>query len=297
MQHRFGWGRFARLASICLLAGALAAACSDEDSDEPASAAVTATATATAKAAATTAATGAAKATGTGTATAGASTVAVKVAQDALGSYLVGPNGRTLYIFTRDTPGTTNCSGNCVAQWPRLMLTTGQTIDADGAAEADFKSIDTPEGKQVTYRDAPLYYYTPDTAAGQTTGHKVGNVWFVARPSTASTAVIGVQEDGAKAPYLVGPTGLTLYTFDRDTAGTSNCSGTCIETWPALTVPNNLEPTAVSDASGTLGVFVRDDAVRHVTYNGEPLYYYTPDRVPGDTTGDGVGGVWHLATP
>ncbi len=53
MQRRFGWGRVARLASLCVLAGALFAACADEESEEPSGAAVTATATATAKAAST----------------------------------------------------------------------------------------------------------------------------------------------------------------------------------------------------------------------------------------------------
>jgi predicted lipoprotein with Yx(FWY)xxD motif len=35
---------------------------------------------------------------------------------------------------------------------------------------------------------------------------------------------------------LIGPTGMTLYTFDRDVVGSgkSACNGPCITAWPAL---------------------------------------------------------------
>jgi predicted lipoprotein with Yx(FWY)xxD motif len=178
------------------------------------------------------------------------------------------------------------------------MQTAGQQPKGDAKATGDFGAIDTAAGKQVTYNEAPLYYFAGDAAPTDTNGNLVGGVWFLARPDTASTYVVGIREDGAKAPYLVGPTGMTLYTFDRDTAGTSNCTGQCITNWPALTVPEGQDPTAADDATGELAVLVRaDDAKRQVTYKGAPVYYYQADKLPGDTSGDGVGGVWHLATP
>jgi predicted lipoprotein with Yx(FWY)xxD motif len=208
----------------------------------------------------------------------------------------VGPDGRTLYVFTRDAPNMTNCSGNCLQIWPPLLLEEGQEVDAEDGIDGTFDMIDTPSGTQVTYNQAPLYYFASDTAAGQTNGHLVGNVWFVARPDTASTAVVNVSGANADA-YLVGPTGLSLYLFANDTEGVSNCSGQCLENWPALTVPEGLDPTAVDAAGGELGTITRDDGGIQVTYNGLPLYYYVGDSVPGDTTGDGVGGVWELAAP
>src|SRR4029079_17665844 len=105
-----------------------------------------------------------------------------------------------------------------------------------------------------------------DAAPTDTNGHLVGGVWFLARPDIASVYVVGIREDGPKTPYLVGPTGMTLYTFDRDTAGTSNCTGQCATNWPALTVPEGQDPTAADEATGQLGVFVRDDGKRQVTY-------------------------------
>ena len=269
-----------------MVAAAVLVACGDDDEDEaPTQAPSAATGTATSIVAATTTAPAA-----------GALTISVSTGDS--GSYLAGPDGKTLYVFTRDTPGKTNCSGQCLAAWPPLLQKEGQQVKADAVAKGRFAAIDTPSGKQVTYNDAPLYYYAADTAPSETKGHLVGNVWFVARPDTASTFVIGVRDDGMpKTPYLVGPTGMTLYLFANDTPGTSNCSGQCITNWPALTVPEGMQPTAGGKATGELGVFVRDDGKRQVTYKGLPVYYWQADKKPGDTTGDGVGNVWKLATP
>ena len=291
------------LATAIIAVGAIA--CSGDDDDAPEATNTTA-ASASSPAPATGAGGGANGATGsTGAestatsapqATGSAEGVAVTVAEsDELGSFLVGPDGMTLYIFTRDTANTTNCTGSCLDVWPPLLLEDGQEVEAGDGLDLEFGSIDTPSGTQVTYNEAPLYYFASDTAEGDTSGNLVGNVWFVARPETASTAYVNVSADGE---YLVGPTGMTLYLFENDTEGVSNCSGGCLENWPALTVPEGLDPSAVAEADGELGVITRaDNGNLHVTYNGMPLYYYARDSLPGDTTGDGVNDVWVLATP
>jgi predicted lipoprotein with Yx(FWY)xxD motif len=271
------------LAALCLMA-ALFAACGGDDEDSKAT-----TTPATATAAATTAAT-------TAPTTTGAALNITTKSNDA-GSYLTGPDGKTLYVFIKDAPGKSNCAAACLTTWPPLMQKDGEQVKADAVAKGTFATIDTTGGKQVTYNGAPLYTFAADTAPGDTKGNLVGGIWFVARPDTASTFVVGVQKTGAKAPYLVGPTGMTLYTFANDTANTSACTGTCITNWPALTVPDAFDPTKVTDATGALGIFVRDDGKRQVTYKGAPLYYFAADKKTGDTTGDGVGTIWHIATP
>jgi predicted lipoprotein with Yx(FWY)xxD motif len=95
----------------------------------------------------------------------------------------------------------------------------------------------------------------------------------------------------AKGPALVDAKGMTLYTFDKDSAGKSACNGKCAENWPPL--------LADSDASPPAGysVLSRDDGQKQWAYKGKPLYGWVKDAKPGDTTGDGVNGSWHIATP
>lgn len=94
---------------------------------------------------------------------------------------------------------------------------------------------------------------------------------------------------------LVAANGMTLYRFDKDTATTSKCSGACAVTWPALTVAATAAGSA--DLGGSLGVSIRADGTKQVTYQGHPLYRYAGDQQPGDTNGDGIGGIWHAVRP
>jgi len=91
---------------------------------------------------------------------------------------------------------------------------------------------------------------------------------------------------------LVGPNGMTLYTFDRDVAGSgqSMCTGNCAVNWPPLVATMAPEGTDYS-------LIQRADGARQVAYKGKPLYYWSKDKMAGDRTGDGVNNVWHLATP
>lgn len=92
---------------------------------------------------------------------------------------------------------------------------------------------------------------------------------------------------------LVGPNGMTLYTFDRDAPGSgkSACNGPCAANWPPLMAPTN------AAASGDWSIVTRDDGSRQYAYKGKPVYYWVKDGKPGDRTGDGVGKVWQLARP
>lgn len=88
---------------------------------------------------------------------------------------------------------------------------------------------------------------------------------------------------------LTDDKGMSLYTFDKDTAGISNCNGTCATLWPPLLVKKG----EYKSASYTR--IKRNDGSLQWAYNGQPLYTWVRDTKPGDTTGDGVKGVWHLA--
>ena len=43
---------------------------------------------------------------------------------------LTGPNGLTLYEYTSDAPGVSNCTGGCLTNWPPLTVTQGTTPSA-----------------------------------------------------------------------------------------------------------------------------------------------------------------------
>jgi predicted lipoprotein with Yx(FWY)xxD motif len=102
----------------------------------------------------------------------------------------------------------------------------------------------------------------------------------------------------SSAGYFVGPDGMTLYTFDNDTLGHSVCEADCLENWPTLNVGSTPEITVGPGLDlAEFTAITRDDGGVQVTYKLIPLYYFAGDQATGDTKGDGVGGVWHLAMP
>lgn len=91
---------------------------------------------------------------------------------------------------------------------------------------------------------------------------------------------------------LVDAKGMTLYTFDNDKeANKSTCVANCLTAWPVL------KAEASDKDMGDWKVITRDDGTRQWAYKGKPLYYFASDKAAGDKTGDGRGGVWHLAKP
>ena len=89
---------------------------------------------------------------------------------------------------------------------------------------------------------------------------------------------------------LVGPTGMTLYTFDKDTAGNgkSVCNGQCATNWPPLMAKDG------DAAKDDWSIVTRDDGGKQWAYKGKPIYLYTPDKKAGDATGDNFRDVWHV---
>ena len=87
---------------------------------------------------------------------------------------------------------------------------------------------------------------------------------------------------------LVGPNGMTLYIFDKDTGDKSVCNGGCATNWPPLMA------TDADKAAGDYTIITRDDGKKQWALKGKPLYYWAKDTKAGDKTGDGVGGSWHI---
>jgi len=100
-------------------------------------------------------------------------------------------------------------------------------------------------------------------------------------------------------PVVVNGAGLTLYRFDTDTASPSksNCAGDCAVTWPPLTVQQGGKIFIDGIRKKDVGVVKRDDGTLQVTIKGWPAYRFAKDTQPGDTKGQGIGGVWFGLRP
>lgn len=114
------------------------------------------------------------------------------------------------------------------------------------------------------------------------------NTSGAAQVKTASAMV-----KGQSATILTNSQGMTLYYRTSDTASASTCTGSCASAWPSLLTSGS--PVAASSLSGTLSS-LHDTNGTQVTYNGHLLYTYSGDSKPGDTNGEGIGGVWFVAT-
>ena len=118
--------------------------------------------------------------------------------------------------------------------------------------------------------------------------------------SVAAALLLSTTASGADAPLktsngvLVDAAGMTVYTYDKDEAGSgkSSCVGACAKNWPPVKADGSPRPP--------YSVVTRADGSKQLAHGGKPLYTFVKDKKAGDKTGDGVGGVWHVvnvATP
>jgi predicted lipoprotein with Yx(FWY)xxD motif len=110
----------------------------------------------------------------------------------------------------------------------------------------------------------------------------------IALAGAASAVAAGEQPQFNAAGMLVAPNGMTLYVFDKDAPGKSNCAGGCLAAWPALMLKEPAELKAPFSA------VTREDGFKQVAWQGKPLYFYAADQKAGDVAGDNSGGVWHV---
>ena len=144
------------------------------------------------------------------------------------------------------------------------------------------------------------WFVSDDGSRKESTGTFVpdadGNVnqtaWL---PGSAGTVEVRSRPDWGW--YLTDSNGMTVYNFIVDTpgSGTSNCSGSCAESWPPLIIAEGQPTAGMGVNPRMLGTITRDDGSTQVTYNGWPLYYFKFDFAPGDTAGRY--GTWWTLSP
>ena len=152
-------------------AGVLAAACGGSSSGGPATAKVAAT--------------------GGSSSAPAASATTITTHSGPLGTYLTDGSGRTVYLFTPDSATASKCSGACLGLWPPVT-TSGMPTGSDGVAASKLGTLTRSDGStQVTYAGHPLYYFSKDSAAGDTNGEGINNFgggWFAVSPAGAKIA-------------------------------------------------------------------------------------------------------------
>jgi predicted lipoprotein with Yx(FWY)xxD motif len=122
------------------------------------------------------------------TQTAGSSSQKATVAtsDSSLGTILVAADGKTLYLFEKDTSTKSTCSGACAKAWPPLTV-SGSPTAGDGVDQSKLGTTMRADGTtQVTYAGHPLYFFYKDQSAGDTNGQGVdgfGAKWWVVGPS------------------------------------------------------------------------------------------------------------------
>ena len=227
-----------------------------------------------------------------------------------LGGRLTDSNGITLYIFTEDGRNVSNCSDRCTDVWPP-MLVDGNPFASRGVNADWLTTIERDDGStQAIYNGMPLYRFSGDENPGDANGQGKGDVWFVVsgrgHPLFTSAIVnaadrwvaskIGGGNDtqhGEFSTILIDATGRSLYLFTDDGPKVSNCTGGCAVAWPPLTTVE--DPTAGEGISADrLGTTDREDGSKQVTFDGNPLYYYSNDKKSGDSLGQDTDGAWFV---
>jgi predicted lipoprotein with Yx(FWY)xxD motif len=115
----------------------------------------------------------------------------------ALGTVVVDGTGYTLYRFDQDKPkpSKSNCNGSCATQWPPVLVASAaeaKEVKLDGVDAGAVNTVKRADGKlQLTIGGWPVYRYSGDKAAGDTTGQGVGKVWFAVTPAGKKAVATG----------------------------------------------------------------------------------------------------------
>ena len=152
-------------------------------------------------------------------------TVTIATAWVGLNQYLVDGKGVTVYLFDNDVRGNNSsaCSSeSCVAAWPPVL--TGESPEASGiSGESLLGSFDRADGlgRQLTYNDWPLHYFSQDSASGDTQGQGQAGLWWVV--SVAGEAITNVGPAGPLGDK--GSSGIPGPTGDKGDSGDTGPAG------------------------------------------------------------------------
>jgi predicted lipoprotein with Yx(FWY)xxD motif len=136
---------------------------------------------------------------GSGSGASSQSADALTTSSTSLGTIVVGAGNRTVYMYGADKQGATTsaCTGACLTAWPPVE-TTGKPVVKGVTGKVG--TIAAPDGgRQVTLNGWPLYYFSGDSAAGDTAGQGSDGIWWVLSPAGAKITGSGKGASGTAA--------------------------------------------------------------------------------------------------
>jgi len=120
------------------------------------------------------------------------------------------------------------------------------------------------------------------------------------QPVQPASNNLHLDSTAALGKFIVDKKGRTLYFFANDANGQSNCTGGCLTNWKPLSIDSTSGQYDAGLSAADFTVVTLVSGIKQLAYKGWLLYYYTPADVPeaaGQTTGEGIGGVWFVAKP
>ncbi len=188
---------------------------------------------------------------------------------------------------------------------PAAPAATDTAVPSDTPAVTDTTAPVTTDTLAVT--DTPAMTDTPAATSAMTDTPAATSATMEATATgpgygsggatnTPGPVVVNISQNTSLGNILVDGAGMTLYKYANDTSGTSTCNAACLANWPPL-----LATSAVTAGTGLnasdFSTAMTTDGRTMVTYKGSPLYYFKNDTKPGDTNGNGTGGVWSVVAP
>ncbi|MEU8777281.1 SCO0930 family lipoprotein [Streptomyces sp. NPDC048606] len=196
------------------------------------------------------------------------------------GSKQLTLGGWPVYRYAKDTKAGDTLGEGVGGTWHALGP-TGKPAAPAGSAGS---------GADPGAPDTGAYGDTANTGNGGNTGNS-GN-----SGNSGNAAGLSTRKDPRLGTIVADGAGRTLYRFDKDSAWPMRigCLDSCLDTWkPASPVDKAMVSGVAAELIGTVK---RPDGSEQLTIDCWPVYSFTGDQRPGDTTGHGKQGLWFAVT-
>ena len=212
----------------------------------------------------------------------------IEIKTDAtFGNYLTTSTGKTLYFYSRDLEGLSNCVDDCLDEWTAV----GISEDLPATSSNEFGLVRRENGfVQLTFKGWPLYTRNTESENEITADNQDGE-WYLAKPDY--NLFLGLKTvDGIERKFLIDERGQSVYYKSDDGSNQSSClTAACILKYPPLQLSGNIFPSIVDES--LIQDLSRTDSIPQTSYKNRPLYTHSLDA-RGQATGQGFLGVWFV---